>query len=239
LKEPTGWFAAGSGFQKALAILSDGSFKMFVWMCLQADRHTGQLEITHRQLARTLGKSRRAIGTYVQELTQLGFCHITAGSNQHAASRLVIADEYWPYHRESQLLQEDLRQESAFITALRENYLTLGCGRGRFSPADVRKARQWWRRGVPQQVILDALLLGACRKWLAAAMETTTLPIGSLAYFEPLLEEVSQKPLAEDYRQYVKLKLEKLASQNTPCQKSSTDRVDESGQSTASREWIQ
>jgi hypothetical protein len=239
LKEPTGWFAAGSGFQKAMATLSDGSFKMFVWLCLQADRHSGQLETTHRQLSITLGKSRRAIGTYVQELMDQGLCHITAGSNQYAASRFVIADEYWPYYRERLVSQENLREENTYIAALRENYLALGFGRGRFSPTDVRKARQWWQRSVPLQIASDALLLGACRKYLSASTEITLVPVGSLAYFEPLLEEVSQTPLVEDYRQYLKMKLGKLADQNNPCSKPSLDRMGKSDQSTVPREWVQ
>lgn len=34
LKEPTGWFAAGSGFQRAITELSDGAFKLFAYLCL-------------------------------------------------------------------------------------------------------------------------------------------------------------------------------------------------------------
>jgi hypothetical protein len=215
LKEPAGWFAAGSGFQKAMGLLSDGAFKLFVGLCLQADRRTGQVQITYRQLALTMRKSRRVIGVYVRELTQHGICRITAGSNQHAASRFVIADEYWPYHRNSGDLSGSLQEEEAYVAALREDYLILGCGHGRFSPADLRKARQWWKRGVQLQIIKDALLLGTCRKWLAASTEPATVPIGSLQYFEPLLEEVSQSPLAQEYRHYLKLKLEKLVTQHT------------------------
>src|SRR6266508_260793 len=36
LKEPTGWFAAGDAFRKALASLSDGAFKLFAYLCLEA-----------------------------------------------------------------------------------------------------------------------------------------------------------------------------------------------------------
>jgi hypothetical protein len=37
---PTGWFAAGREFAQALTILSDGAFKLYVYACLRAGRHT-------------------------------------------------------------------------------------------------------------------------------------------------------------------------------------------------------
>jgi hypothetical protein len=39
LKQPTGWFAAGREVAQALAVLSDGVFKLYIHHCLQADRH--------------------------------------------------------------------------------------------------------------------------------------------------------------------------------------------------------
>jgi hypothetical protein len=241
LKEPSGWFAAGQGFQKAMTILSDGAFKLFVWLCLQADRPTGQLETTHRQLSIILGKSRRAIGVYVQEITQHGLCLITAGSNQHAVSCFVIADDYWPYQRDRPAPQGEDRNsvgERMYLATLRESYLALGFGGGRFSPADNRKAQQWWRSGVPLQRILDALLLGACRKWLTTSTDTSTAPIGSLHYFEPLLEEVSQTPLVEDYRFYLKCKLKQLAGLTMQHSRTSRDQEQESVPSINPQEWV-
>ena len=46
LKQPTGWFAAGREFAQALTLLSDGAFKLYVYACLRADRHTGCLRAT-------------------------------------------------------------------------------------------------------------------------------------------------------------------------------------------------
>ena len=41
LKQPTGWFAAGREFTQAITLLSDGAFKLYVYACLHAGRHTG------------------------------------------------------------------------------------------------------------------------------------------------------------------------------------------------------
>jgi len=62
LKEPAGWFAAGASFRRALWMLSDGAFKLFAHLCLEADRRTGRFEAVHAELAKAVGKSRRIVG---------------------------------------------------------------------------------------------------------------------------------------------------------------------------------
>jgi len=86
LKEATGWFAAGDAFRKALVLLSDGAFRLFAYLCLEADRPTGRLRATHKELATALKKSKRIIGTYVAELEAGGVCHVRPGKNQFAGT---------------------------------------------------------------------------------------------------------------------------------------------------------
>lgn len=97
LKEATGWFAAGAAFEKALTLLSDGAFKLFVYICMNAERRTGRLVFRQAELARALGKSRRSIGVYLHELQARGICGVASPANQHAAGVLEISEEYWPY----------------------------------------------------------------------------------------------------------------------------------------------
>jgi hypothetical protein len=54
LKQPTGWFAAGREFAQAITLLSDGAFKLYVYACLRAGRHTGCLRATVEELARAV-----------------------------------------------------------------------------------------------------------------------------------------------------------------------------------------
>ena len=68
IEEPMGWFVAGEGFRRALNRLSDGAFKLFVHLSLQANRRTGRVTATHKELPAALGKSKRVVGTYVAEL---------------------------------------------------------------------------------------------------------------------------------------------------------------------------
>ena len=88
LKEPTGWFAAGATFRRALLTLSDGAFKLFAYLCVETDRQTGRFETTQRELARALGKSRRSVGSYSTELETNGICRIHTGANQCQFSRV-------------------------------------------------------------------------------------------------------------------------------------------------------
>ena len=47
LKQPTGWFAAGREVAEALALLPDPVFRLYMYLCLNADRHTGRFGSIH------------------------------------------------------------------------------------------------------------------------------------------------------------------------------------------------
>jgi hypothetical protein len=209
LKQPSGWFAAGEPFRQALALLSDGAFKLFAYLCLQADRRTGCLKATHRELAAALGKSRRILGSYVSELQAKQLCHVASGKNQFEPTSFQISDDYWPYHR----LSEGAETESprpGYVESIRQHFLALGCGSGQFGPSSQRLARQLEARGIALGVVEDALLLGGCRKYLSWLNGASSEPIGSLSYFEPLLAELQHRPLPDTYRHHLRQQLRRL-----------------------------
>lgn len=215
LKQSTGWFAAGASFETALVQLSDGAFRLFAWICLKADRHTGRFESTHRELALALSRSKRAIGAYVLELEEKEVCRVRSASNQHARTLFEVADIYWPYERSSpEQLQPDPQGLVSFVSRIRDLYLTLVRANGSFNAADQRSATELFKRGIPVSVVKDAMLLGCARKYVSsvnnAGSEATGTagwePIASLAYFVPLIEEVSLVPFSSDYRRYVAAK---------------------------------
>jgi len=137
-------------------MLSDGAFRLFTWICINAHRPSGRLETTHKELATALGKSRRALGAYIAELEQKGICRIQRAVNQHARTSFEVTDHYWPYERTEQMSSNSephLDSESnearwagavkapvtmvsdseldlrSYIASVREMFLTLGCGR--------------------------------------------------------------------------------------------------------------
>ena len=209
LKEATGWFAAGDAFRKALALLSDGAFRLFAHICLEADRRTGRFRTTHKELAAALGKSKRAIGTYVVELQTEGVCILKPGKNQFAGTIFEVSDSYWPYHRAA--VCSEPPEQKAYVDSVRECFLSLGCGSGQFGAAEIATAGNLHRRGIPLAVLNDAMLMGACRKYISWIEGHALEPIRSLAYFEALITEVLEEPFPPGYSAYLRKKVKQLA----------------------------
>jgi len=208
IKEPVGWFVAGEGFRRALSLLSDGAFKLFAHLSLQADRRTGCLAATHKELAVSLSKSKRVIGAYVAELETKEICRVRPGRNQFMPTVYEIADDYWPYHRESSYPESP--EIPAYVESVRECYERLGCTGGKLGTAGIEAARQLHRRDIPLGALQDAMLLGACRKlesWLNGGQ---CEPIRSMTYFEPVIAEVRANPLPDGYSTYLHRKLRRL-----------------------------
>ncbi|MFN2120684.1 MAG: hypothetical protein ACK2T0_09860 [Anaerolineales bacterium] len=210
LKEPAGWFAAGASFHRALRTLSDGAFKLFAHLCLEADRRTGRFDAGHEELAQAIGKSRRIVGKYIQELESRGVCAVHSGRNQHARTCLEIRDEYWPYDRHQEETGADGQGRNAYVDSVKGSFAALGCTGGKFSARDVQVARTFQQRGVPLQTVQDALLMGATRKYISWLNGGSPEPIGSLAYFDALVSEMQQRPLRVDYRHYLQEKVVQL-----------------------------
>jgi hypothetical protein len=225
-QQPHGWFAAGEAFNRAVICLSDGAFKLFALLCLRADRHSGSVQATHKELATALGKSRRALGSYVAELDHKQVCVVKPGANQHATTSFEIRDDYWPYVRlkacepleskesnvtrpkylkgDCQPKAPDLHGSSlSYVASIRASFLAMGCVTGRFSTSDERVANQLEKQGVSLATIKDALVLGSVRKYLSWINNGDSGPIGSLKYFELLIEEVQQQPWPSGYREYL------------------------------------
>lgn len=205
LKESSGWFAAGSSFRRALPLLSDGAFKMFAYICLQADRRTGRYEAAQTELSSALCKSRRIVGKYIHELGHKGVCNVLIGKNQYARTCFEIRDEYWPYHRTT-----DGAADTAYVDAIKNTFVTLGCTTGKFNAGDAQIADQFQKRHIPLELIQDAMLMGACRKLISLLNGNSAEPIASIAYFEGLIAEIWERPIPVDYREYLRKKVQQL-----------------------------
>jgi len=208
IKEPVGWFVAGEGFRYALGLLSDGAFKLFAYLSLQADRRTGRMTATHKELAAALGKSKRVVGTYVAELEAKEVCTVLSGKNQFMATVYEISDRYWPYHRE--LSSQELPEIQAYVESVGKCYEGLGCSNGKINAAGSETARQFHGRSIPFSVIDGAMLLGACRKYESWLNGGPQEPIRSMAYFEPLVADAQANPLPNGYSGYLRGKLRQL-----------------------------
>ena len=94
-----------------------------------------------------------------------------------------------------------------YVAAVLTLYVDLPDTPLRASVPDQRQARTWFDRGVPLEVVETALLL-ACLRRKARPNDLPPLPrIRSLAYFQPVIEELLDHPAPAGYLQYLRLKL--------------------------------
>jgi len=199
LKRASGWFAAGREVQHAALLLSDGAFKLFVWLCLHAERGSGTLAISIAELARPLHKSPTEIAHHWDELTQAGACCCVG------PGRIGIQDRFWPYEREP---TDCARQAlSAYIAEVRRMFLYPACVHSSFSAADEKIATEWNLRGVSLQQVERAIRLGTVRKYLSLLNNTGGTPITTLHYFAQLVAEVEHTQVSDSYWTYLAYKL--------------------------------
>ncbi len=94
-----------------------------------------------------------------------------------------------------------------YVAAVLTPYVDLPDTLLRASVPDQRQARVWFDRGVPLEVVETALLL-ACLRRTVRPTDMLPLPrIRSLAYFQPVIEELRDHPAPSGYLQYLRLKL--------------------------------
>jgi hypothetical protein len=60
------------------------------------------------------------------------------------------------------------------------------------------------------EVLTDAMLLRACRKYAAWLNNGASEPIASIRYFDTLLEEIQERPFPPGYRDHMRLEVEEL-----------------------------
>jgi hypothetical protein len=208
LKNPTGWLAAGEGFRRALQLLSDGGFKLFAHLSLQACRVTGCVHTTPDDLAKALNQSSETIANIIEELRQKRVCSVRPANKQNPSPMVFsICDEYWPYERDLHIEME----LGDYVASIRESFLALECTAGRFGGGDIRKAMEFEKNDIPLETVQDALLIGASRKYISWLDGRMSAPIGSLAYFEDIVLEMEIHPLPPGYRDYLALQVRKQA----------------------------
>jgi hypothetical protein len=199
LKRPSGWFAAGCEVQHAATLLSDGAFKLFVWLCLHAGRASGALSASAAELAGALRKNESDIQHSIEELIQAGVCCLMDHDT------FEIRDRFWPYERER---REPVAQDlEAYIATVRRMFLRQACVQNSFTAADEKLATDWHRRGIPLRQVECAILLGAVRKYVALINHEGGTPITTLHYFSELLNEVSRSDIPADYWSYLEYRI--------------------------------
>jgi hypothetical protein len=216
LKQPTGWFAAGREIEQALLLLSDAAFKLFLWLCLHAERSRGSLPASAGELASALHKTEPEIQAALAEMLQHGVC-LSAGDGV-----IEITDRFWPYLRGSNSGTTD--GLALYIAHVKRCFLKRHCVRSVFTPADEKLAARLQSDGVSLVDVERAILLGSLRKYAALATNPAASQITTLHYFTALFDEVRQNP-SPGYWSYVSDKLWNLERHWKGIQPTSTQKT--------------
>lgn len=200
LKRASGWFAAGLEVEAALRLLSDATFKLFVWLCLHADRRRGSMAATTPELARGLQRSEAEIQANLQELCRQGVCV------RRQDGIVEITDRFWPYQRTQ---EPSVDAAKVYISQVKSCFLQRTCVRSVFTAADEKLAAQLYRDGVSIVDVEHAILLGSIRKYIALVNNGGGSPITTLHYFTALVAEVRQE-VSDQYWLYVAHKVRTL-----------------------------
>ena len=111
----------------------------------------------------------------------------------------------------------------AYAAAVLAIYLDLPDTPMRPSARDHWLARRLHEQGVPFAVVESALLLATLRRLIRPADLPPLPPIRSLAYFQPVIDELQQQPLPESYLDYLRLKFQQATRQAPNGVQKSTD----------------
>jgi hypothetical protein len=213
LKRSTGWFAAGQEMATALPLLSDAAFKLYVFLCLNVNRHSARMVWAPMELANLLQRDRQSVNDALEELCRCEVCmrHPDA-DGRIALDRLSveICDRFWPYEKPP--VEEFGIDQNRYVQRVRQMLTGTACVRVNFSAADERLAAIFYRRGISLVHLQRAIWLGCARKYVALlnALENADMLITSLNYFSALVNEVAETQVSEDYWKHMQSKLPQL-----------------------------
>ena len=103
-----------------------------------------------------------------------------------------------------------------YVLAVLGLYLDLPDTPSRASPLDEVWARHFFKRNIPFEVIETALLLGSLRRRDRSPQAPPLAGIRSLAYFQPIIDELLQAPVSDSYRATLRLKLQYFREHQQP-----------------------
>jgi hypothetical protein len=213
LKRSTGWFAAGQEMATALPLLSDAAFKLYVFLCLNVDRHSARMVWEPMELAHLLQRDRQSVADALEELCRREVCirHPDV-DGRIAIDRLSveICDRFWPYEKPP--VEEFGIDQNGYVQRVRQMLSGTACMRVHLNAADERLAAIFYRRGISLVHLQRAIWLGCARKYVALlnAPENADMLITSLNYFSNLVDEVAETQVSEDYWEHLQSKLPKL-----------------------------
>jgi hypothetical protein len=106
-------------------------------------------------------------------------------------------------------VEEQPRTQEEYVQRVLAAYRCTPGTTGTIRRPDRLLAAQLYERGVPLRVIENALVLAAARRLIRPVESPPLTTIRSLAYFVPVIEEVSSLRVSPDYFRYLRHKIER------------------------------
>src|SRR5207302_8239246 len=107
----------------------------------------------------------------------------------------------------------ELMEPHEYVRRLLDAYRTTPGTCGAVRRPDRLLAAQLHQRGVPIEAIENAFVLAAARRLIRPVGAAPLGAIRSLAYFSPVIEEVLQLKISQEYFQHLRYKLQRAASE--------------------------
>ena len=115
-------------------------------------------------------------------------------------------------------LLEPASNPALYVSSVLILYIDLPDTPLRANTQDQRQARSWFDRGVSLSLVETALLLASLRRMIRPR-DVPALPrIRSLAYFQPVIDELLEHPAPDGYLQYLRFKLRSIVDKADPAQ---------------------
>ena len=109
-------------------------------------------------------------------------------------------------------MQDSNLNSLEYVRKVLEAYRRTPGTTGQVRRADRLLAAQLQRRKVPLHVVENAFVLAAARRLLGRADGLPLTVVRSLAYFEPVIDEVLELKISAHYFHYLRRKLQQLYS---------------------------
>ena len=103
-------------------------------------------------------------------------------------------------------------EQHDYVRRILEAYRATPGTCGAVHRTDRLLATQLHQRGVPLEAVENALVLAAVRRIIRPDGAAPLGTIRSLAYFAPVIEEVLQLKVSQEYFQYLRHKLQRIPS---------------------------
>ena len=113
-------------------------------------------------------------------------------------------------------MEDNPASQNDYVERLLRAYRQTPTTMGTVRPADRAVAVELHARGISLRVVENAFILAASRRLMRAPGAPRLMPIRSLAYFLPVIEEVIEMRISQNYFVYLEHKIRQFTETSSP-----------------------